>query len=420
MDYIKKELPSYNLHMIKTNKFKTTSIEVLFSKDIKKEEITITNFLASIMNYSTKIHNQTWRLAQRAEELYAARLIFNNYRLGNQYITDFTMKILNDKYAEEGLFSDCIDFLKEELFYPNVDNGLFDKKSFDVVMNDEKTQIERLKEDPRKYSMMRLFELTDDKAEFSFNPKGYLEDLNKINRDNLFKYYKEFIKCNKIDIFVIGDIDFDYVEKVITEKLVFNEKRVKDSSFMTKKDKVRKKVQEVIESDNTNQAKLSIAYRLRDLTEYERDYVLSLYNIILGGSADSKFFKNIREKFSLCYYISSTTYRLDNLLTVSSGITKDNFDKVKTLIDKEMNDMKKGKISDEELNKAKEYYVSTLDEMLDNPSQIIGIYFSIDKIGLADIEKRKEIIKKITIDDIVKLSNKVYLDTIYLLGGDSK
>ena len=85
-----------------------------------------------------------------------------------------------------------------------------------------------------------------------------------------------------------------------------------------------------------------------------------------------------------------------------------------------MNNMKKGLISDEELNKAKEYYISSLDEMLDNPSQIIGIYFAIDKVGLDDVETRKKMIKNITIDDIVKLSNKVYLDTIYLLGGDSK
>ncbi len=420
MDYIKRILPSYNLHMIKTKRFKTTSIEILFSRDIKKEEITITNFLSSIMNYSNKKYNQTWRLAQKAEELYAAKIFFNNYRLGNQYITDFTMKILNDRYGEEGLFSDCIDLLKDILFFPNVDNGLFDKKSFDVVMNDEKSQIERLKEDNRKQSMIRLLELTDDKAEFSFNAKGYLEDLNKINRDNLYKYYKDFIKCNKIDIFVLGDIDFDYVERIITEKLVFNEKRIEDTSFLTKRNNLRKKVQEVIEPDNTNQAKLSISYRLKDITEFERNYVLSLYNIILGGSADSKFFKNIREKFSLCYYISSTTFRLDNLLTVSSGITKDNYSKIKTLIDKEMDDMKKGNITEEELSKAKEYYLSTIDEMLDNPSQIIGIYFSMDKIGLDDIEKRKEIIKNIKIEDIVKLSNKIFIDTIYLLGGDGK
>jgi predicted Zn-dependent peptidase len=85
-----------------------------------------------------------------------------------------------------------------------------------------------------------------------------------------------------------------------------------------------------------------------------------------------------------------------------------------------MDDMKKGNITEEELSKAKEYYLSTIDEMLDNPSQIIGIYFSMDKIGLDDIEKRKEIIKNIKIEDIVKLSNKIFIDTIYLLGGDGK
>lgn len=420
MNYIKKCLPSFNLHMIQTDKFKTTTIEVLFNRDIKKEEITILNFLTSIMTYSTKKYDKRRFMAERLEELYAAKLIVNNYRLGNQYIADFTMKLLDDKYSEKGLFSDAIDLLKEILFNPNVKDNKFDKKSFDVVKHDEKSHIERLEENRRKYAMLRLFELTDSNASFSFNLKGYLEDLEKIDRENLYSMYKEFIKCNKIDIFIIGNIDFDYVEKIVSEKLIFPSKRVLDSSLLNHTERIRDNLQEVIEEDNTNQSKLCISYRLDNIDDYERNYVLSLYNIILGGSTDSKFFKNIREKFSLCYYISSASYRLDDIVTVSSGITKENYSKVISLIEKEMNDMKNGNISDDELEKAKSYYYSSLEEIEDNPSQIIGIYFSMDKLGLGDIEERKKIVSKITKEEIMNLAAKISIDTIYMLGGDKK
>ena len=420
MEYIKRELPSYNLHMIKTKKFKTTNIEVLFCNDIKKEEVTITNFLTSIMTYSSKKYCKRIELSHKIEDLYAAKLFTNCYRIGNQYTTDFTLKILNDSYGEKGLFNQAIDLLSEIIFNPNVENEMFDEKSFNIVKNDEKSHIERFQEDRKRYAGLRLLELTDPNADFSINLKGYIEDLNKITRENLYTYYKKFIKCDKIDIFVIGDIEFDKVEKIITEKIHFQLNREKDSFKDYQWKEKRKKINEVIENDNTSQSKLSIACRIDNMTEFEKNYVLSLYNIILGGSSDSKFFKNIREKFSLCYYISSNPYRMDNLLTISSGITKCNYSKIMILINKEMNDMKKGNITDEEIEKAKKFYITSLEEVEDNPSQIINIFYSMDKFNIGNIEERKMEISKITKEDIVHLANKISIDTIFLLGGDKK
>ena len=88
--------------MIKTDKFKTINVELLFSRDIKKEDVTITNFLTSIMTYSTKKYNRRIALSQKIEDLYAARLFSNCYRVGNQYTIDFTLRFLNDKYGEPG------------------------------------------------------------------------------------------------------------------------------------------------------------------------------------------------------------------------------------------------------------------------------------------------------------------------------
>ena len=41
MKYTKKDLGSYNLHLIKTDKFKTVTVKIMFQSPIVKEEITI-------------------------------------------------------------------------------------------------------------------------------------------------------------------------------------------------------------------------------------------------------------------------------------------------------------------------------------------------------------------------------------------
>ena len=314
MNYIKKELPSYNLHMIKTNKFKSIYIEVIFGTEIKKENITITNFLSTLLTYSCKKYNTKIKFAKKMEDLYAASVFSSEYRLGECLNVDFNMRILNDKYTETGLFEKSIDFLNEILFNPNIEKEGFEEKSFSVVKHNEKTQIERFKEDKRSYAILKLFELYNENAAFSYNLKGYIEDLEKITPQSLYEFYKDFIKCNNIDIFIIGDIDFDYTEKIISNKIKFNNNKSMINRFFIDYKKHREEVQKVVESDNTNQSKLAIACSLENITKYEKDYVLNLYNIILGGSADSKFFKNIREKFSLCYYIASGANKLDNLL----------------------------------------------------------------------------------------------------------
>ncbi|MBR1385517.1 MAG: insulinase family protein [Bacilli bacterium] len=418
MEYTKIKKETYNLHMIQTDRFKTTNIEVIFSKKITKEDITKTNVLSSIMTYTSKKYPKRLMYTRALENLYSARLFTNTYRIGNLLNVDFNMRILDDKYVSCNLLDDALSFLSEVIFNPNVSDNKFDKDSYNVVTNEEKAQIERFREDSRKYSLMKMYELLDKDSPCSYNLKGYLEDLEKLDREKLYDYYKEFIKCNNIDIFIIGDINFEKTEKIVEKNFKFkgNKRVIIEPSLISKKH--REVVQEVIEDDYTNQSKLSIACRIEDMNKFEKNYVINIYNFILGGTADSKFFKNIREKYSLCYYISSGANKLDNLLIISSGFSKENYSKMLFLIKKEMEDIRKGLFEEEEIEKAKKYYISALDAINDSENQIIASYYAMDLLKTESIEKRKENILKVTKKQIVELANKVYIDTIFLLGGD--
>ena len=96
-----------------------------------------------------------------------------------------------------------------------------------------------------------------------------------------------------------------------------------------------------------------------NLTDFERNYVLSLYNIILGGGPDSKLFKDVREKNSLCYTIGTNISKLDNLMLLRAGITRNNYEKTLKLINKNVKNMSKGKFSLEDINSAVEMYSSS-------------------------------------------------------------
>ena len=104
MEYLKKDLGSYNLHIIKTNKFKTVTVRVVFQRPIVKNEITIRNILCDMFLQSSKKYNCKRELTIKSQDLYAADISTANSRLGNYINTNFYLTILNDKYTEEGNF----------------------------------------------------------------------------------------------------------------------------------------------------------------------------------------------------------------------------------------------------------------------------------------------------------------------------
>ena len=246
---------------------------------------------------------------------------------------------------------------------------------------------------------------------------GNIDDLNKITRKSLYKYYQKMLNNDIMDIFIIGNIDFNEMEKLVQKYFptkVFKKITMPCRLEEKKKKKTVKVVKEQIE---TNQSKLAIGLRLFGLTDYERNYALTLYSIILGGGTNSKLFQNVREKNSLAYYIFATPNKLDNLLLIRAGISQENFDMVIKLIKENLQEMKKGKISEEELENAKQMYLSSLEELEESQNDIIDSYYMMDLLGVDDIETRKKKMKEVTIKDVVSVAKKVGMDTIYLLEG---
>ena len=418
MEYIKKEYAAYNVHIIKTKRFKTTTIEVNFLRKIKKEEITIRNFLSEILLQSTKQYPTKRLLTLKSMELYNANIGSSNSRIGNFENLSFSLKFLDEKYTEEGMFNQTLDFFFDTLFNPNVENERFDEKSFKIVNKIIYNEIKSVKDTMTKYSLIKMLEHIGHGEPYSYIGYGYIDDLEKITPSKLYEYYKDVLKSDKVDIFVIGDVNSDEVLELINEKFKINTVKKSIGKAMIQHEKIRGRARKITEWENIIQSKLNIGFKLKDLSNYELRYVLPIYSQILGGSANSKLFKNVREKNSLAYYINSVPHIYDNLLLIYSGISKSDFDKALTLIKKELTNMKKGKITDDEINDAKAGMISSIETITDSQRRILNMYYTKELVGGDDIDKRIETFNKVSKNDIVKLANKLKIDTVYLMYGD--
>ena len=417
MKYIKKDFGSYKLHMIKTNKFKTIKIRVCFRNEIKKEEITMRNLLCDMLTYSTKNYKTKRQFSIKCQDLYAVNVVGNNSRYGNYINTDITITVLNDKYTEIGNYNEAVKFLKEIIYDPNVSLIEFDYNTLEIIKANTKTMLESMKEDPSYYSLIKMNEVMDKNSPLSYRMCGYVEDLDKINPLNLYEYYKKMLDKDLMDIFVIGDIDFKSTEKLIKDNFVLRTFKKQRVGYYLEDVKAKKRKNIVKESDINSQSKIVIGCRCYNLTKYEINYPLTLYNIILGSGGNSKLFSEVREKNSLCYTINSVPNKLDKVLLIRAGVDKKNIKKVIDLCEEQMVLMRKGKFSDDDINKAKEYYQTALDSIYENESSIIESYYMMDILGLDDIKTRIKNMKKVDKDEIIKVAKKIKMDTIYCLEG---
>lgn len=408
MEYICHNMNAYNLHIIKTDKFKTITVDVSFRRKIKKEEITIRNLLKEVMVNSSLSYPSEKSLIIQSEKLYDLKLLSSCYRIGNYSILSFKSRFLNEKFTEEGMNEESIKFLLEIIFKPN----------FTTDITKCKSKIEKsilsISDNKIKYSLLKLLETTGDMP-YAYNSYGYIDDLEHIKNDDVSKYYNSVINDDIVDVFVVGDVDDIQVKKIFKEYFYVKTFHKNNLSLIVPELPMNKKVLEFKENDIVNQTQLTMLYGLNNITDYERRYVLPVYGELLGGSANSILFDEVREKNSYAYYVSALVKSYDNIMIVYSGIGKGSEKEVSKLIEKSLGKVSRGKFDLEKLESAKKTFISAIKSTLDNPVSIINNYYAKVLVDAVTLEEKIENIKKITLEDIMNVSKKVNLNRVFLL-----
>lgn len=420
MNYTNYNMGPFNLHIIKNDNFKTIKVKVNFKSKLKKDDITIRNMLRLILVHSTKNYPSERLLNIESENLY--NLVYSSKGMisGNFSILSFEIDFLNPKYTPEYKIENYLDFLYEILFNPNISGKKFVSEEFKLIKEKLKNTIESEIENPRNYALNRLLEEMDKKASYAFNPNGYLDDLEKITEHDLYKSYEKMLKNDVVDIFIIGDISPLDIKNVFDDKFLINTIKKPVGSHFIEHKKFRSRAKIVKEVKDISQSKLYMGFKCNQMTPFEKQYVSNVYSFILGGGPDSKLFQSVREKNSLCYYISSSFKAISDLLIITSGIDKSDYRKAVNLIKKEVKNMVNGDFDEADIKKAIVTYLNSSEAILDSPSSIINNYISSEYLGFDLIDERMKKIQSVTKEMIVEFAKKVHLDTIFLLeGGDT-
>ena len=409
---------SYNIHTIKTDRFKTVHMEIIFRKNIVKEELVNYAFLVDMLMESSKNYPKRKDVITKLEELYKLVVYGTTVKTGNVLNSNFMADFIDPKFIdEEDYLENVIKFIFEMLMNPNATNEEFDLKEFNFVKERLKREIKSIDENPFKSSMRKAIEAMDKSSVTAFPLMGSVEELDDITPSSLYKYYKKLFKDNTCDIFIIGNVDSDNIVSLIQK--YFKHRYINSNKLVLRVDnKFKKKVTTKEDVSENLQANLVMIYNIGELPEVERHVTMQVFNYIFGsGGLTSKLYKRIREENSLCYNISTLYLKYDELLVIHISLDTANVKRAVSMVKKCLKEMQTGDFLDSDLEDAKKSISLALDLTSDNNSSLLNNYVFHEFDNLPLIDERKKSLAKLTKEDVVNVSKKLKLNTIYVLKG---
>lgn len=409
---------SYNIHTIKTDRFKTVHMEIIFRKNIVKEELVNYAFLVDMLMESSKNYPKRKDVITKLEELYKLVVYGTTVKTGNVLNSNFMADFIDPKFIdEEDYLENVIKFIFEMLMNPNATNEEFDLKEFNFVKERLKREIKSIDENPFKSSMRKAIEAMDAMSVTAYPLMGSVEELEGITPGSLYKYYKKLFKDNTCDIFIIGNVDSDNIVSLIQK--YFKHRYINTNKLVLRVDnKFKKKVTTKEDVSENLQANLVMIYNIGELPEVERHVTMQVFNYIFGsGGLTSKLYKRIREENSLCYNISTLYLKYDELLVIHISLDTANVKRAVSMVKKCLKEMQTGDFLDSDLEDAKKSISLALDLTSDNNSSLLNNYVFHEFDNLPLIDERKKSLAKLTKEDVVNVSKKLKLNTIYVLKG---
>ena len=420
MQYTKNEIKKgVTLHYINTNKFKTNLYAVFLAVPLDRKNVTKNALVTAILRRGTNNIKSQDLINMKLEEMYGASFDCGIEKTGDNHVMKFYLEAVNEEFLpeKEELTKKCINLLFDIIFNPLIENNGFKKEYVDGEKEHLKQIIESKIDNKRAYSLERCIEEMFKDKPYGLYRYGYVEDLETLTLQNLYEYYIDLINRCKIDIFVSGEIEKSSIENLVkeNEEIKRLKERKADYKIIGVNEKNIEETKTIEEHMQVGQGNLVIGLNVNKKDQNSK-FVASVYNAILGGGANSKLFQNVREKESLAYTAGSTYKKQKDAIFIRCGIEIANYEKALNTIKKQLEDMKQGNFTDEDIENSKKLITESIVGISSEQDAEITYCYSQELANeFITLEEYIEGVNKVLKEEIIDLANNTLIDTIYFL-----
>lgn len=403
---------------IKESRFKTMRISVTAFLPLKKATAADNALMSLVMTRSCNKYPDFTVLSRKLSSLYGASLSSGFRKMGDTQALAFSISGIDDRYAlgDDVISKELSDLLCDVIFDPFVKDNAFDTTECEQERRQLIDMIDSEFNEKRVYANQKAVAIMCADEAYGISRYGDRQSVEAATPQSLYNAWQNMLESARFEIIYVGDSDSSTAYDVFKSRFT----QIKRSSVELCTDIIREtdSVKEENEDMELSQSKMILGFRT-GVAEPDDDVMATrLMCAVLGGTAHSKLFCNVREKLSLCYYCSSSYIRQKGIMLVESGVERDNIEKAKTAILAEIKAMQNGEITDEEIEATKLSLVNSFHSSCDTVGGINAYYMSQMLDGAVYTpQEAADKVNAVTKEDVIRCANKLTLDTVYTLTG---
>ena len=405
------------LSILPTKKLKTIQVKVYFPGNLD-ESVTRRALLPMVLRRGTARFPDMQSMQKHQEGLYGASVVSGVNKVGEWELTVFRLETVNDRFLPGGedVFSEALAFLREYIFDPYLEKDALSPDYVELEKANLGRLIEGLIDSKDQYALERLVEGMCPDEEFRRYEYGNVEDLADIDSATLTQSWRDWSRTFPCEIYVTGDLDVERTRDQVAEAFRVERSGGYDLQDVPELRCVSGEPRTFREEMVVNQGKLCLGYRF-GVNHVEGDLEAGvLMNGVLGSFSHSKLFQNVREKASLAYDVHSIFEKTKGLVFVVAGIAVENRDQAFEIIQKQVDALREGDISESELESTRESFDNHLHMLEDNIGNFMEIDFMWRLHGKDfEIEQYRDRLRGVTADRIVAAAEPLQLDSSFFL-----
>lgn len=409
--------PGVRLRYLQTPKFKQSCMSIQLLTPMARQTAAWNAMLPNVLLRGSQAYPDLSAITRRMDDLYGAAISPMTRRIGDIQATGFYAGFIQDRFALPGdkVLENVAEFLAELLYRPLLEDGVFRKDYIEGEKRNQISAIEADLNDKRIYASAQLLRAMCATDSFGVPRMGEVSDVEAITADSLYAYYQRLLETAPMEICYVGAAEVETVTRLLQP--LFGRIRTPlpippQTPFHDGGGKTITQRMEVA------QAKLCMGFTCEITNQMPEFGAMQVLNTLFGGGMTSKLFQNVREKLSLCYYISSVYYGTKGILLVSAGVDTAKLEQAKEEILTQLALCAQGKITQEELTAAKATLISALRTTPDSASALEGYYVTSALSGLhLDPQEYAAILEAVTVEQAAAVAGKVRLHTVYCLEG---
>lgn len=391
--------------------YKNCVMSIRFFIPLKQRDNTKLSLLSLLIKDRNNKYPSKALMQSFKDNLYGASIISRTFSYGPTHVLEVKLSALSQRFVNEPLQAIQLQGLSDLIYQPMINQETLLEAKQSLL-----DKINRSTENPMNFAFYDALEQLGKGTTLEINPLGKIEDLDSITVDEMLSFHQELMIKAECQLIIGGNFHESIFDSI---GVVFqHHSSLKTTVPHNIFNQVTKP--QIIKQKPINQAVVVQLFKTQIGVTNPLFYALSLGNVILGQLPTSHLFQEVREKNSLCYSISSQLIKYEGVLVLNTALAEQNINQAIDLMLTQVERIKQGDFSDQQLEAAKKMMINSLESIVDDESSLINYTFDTLYRQLPlDIQKQQKTVQEISRESIIQAFSGVELLMNYVLKGES-